>query len=53
MAEYLLGRGADIDYVPLWEPKTPLDASLDSGSGDLVEWLRGVGARSAKGKPST
>jgi uncharacterized protein len=46
-AEYLLDRGADLDWVPPWEPLTPLDAAARSGADELVEWLRARGARSA------
>lgn len=46
-AEYLLDRGADPNWVPPWEPLTPLDAAARSGAGDLVEWLRAQGARPA------
>jgi uncharacterized protein len=46
-AEYLLARGADLDWVPPWEPLTPLDAATRSGADDLVQWLRGRGARPA------
>jgi uncharacterized protein len=46
-AEYLLGRGADPHWIPPWERQTPLDAARRSGAADLVDWLRGRGARSA------
>jgi uncharacterized protein len=46
-AEYLLDRGADLNWIPPWEELTPLDAAERSGAGELVEWLRGRGARSA------
>jgi len=51
-AEYLLDRGADIDWVPPWEPLTPLDAAARSGADDLVAWLRGRGARTAAELPT-
>jgi ankyrin repeat protein len=44
-AEYLLDRGAELDWVPPWEPLTPLDAAARSGADDLVAWLRSRGAR--------
>jgi ankyrin repeat protein len=46
-AEYLLDRGADVNWIPPWEELTPLDAAERSGAGGLVEWLRDRGARSA------
>lgn len=46
-AEYLLERGADINWIPGWERVTPLDAARRSKAGELAEWLRGLGARSA------
>jgi len=51
-AEYLLDRGADIDWVPPWEPLTPLDAAARSGADDLATWLRGRGARPAAELPA-
>jgi uncharacterized protein len=51
-AEYLLDRGADIDWVPPWEPLTPLDAATRSGADDLVAWLRSRGARPAAELPA-
>ena len=50
-AEYLLDRGADIDWVPPWEPLTPLDAAVRGGAGDLAGWLRDRGARTAAELP--
>jgi uncharacterized protein len=46
-AEYLLDRGADPNWIPYWEPMTPLDAAERSNAGELVEWLRARGAKSA------
>ena len=46
-AEYLLDRGAELNWIPPWEPETPLDAAQRSEAGELVEWLRARGARSA------
>jgi ankyrin repeat protein len=46
-AEYLLGRGADLNWIPPWEPLTPLDAAERSEAGELVGWLRTRGAKSA------
>ena len=48
-ARYLLERGADIDWMPPWEPLTPLDAAQRQEATDLVAWLRARGARSAAG----
>jgi ankyrin repeat protein len=47
-AEYLLGRGADVNWLPPWERRTPLDAALRSGADELAEWLRSKGAKSAE-----
>ncbi|MGH7663672.1 MAG: ankyrin repeat domain-containing protein [Gemmatimonadaceae bacterium] len=47
-AEYLLARGADINWIPWWERLTPLDAARRGGWGELAEWLRGLGAKSAE-----
>jgi ankyrin repeat protein len=46
-ADYLLARGADVNWIPPWEEKTPLDAAERSGAGELAEWLRARGAKSA------
>ena len=43
-AEYLHARGADINWLPPWEPLAPLDAALRAGNDDLVAWLRSLGA---------
>jgi uncharacterized protein len=47
-AEYLLARGADLNWIPPWEELTPLDAARRSDAGELVEWLRARGAKSAR-----
>jgi hypothetical protein len=47
-AEYLLGRGAGLDWIPGWTKETPLDIAESAEAKDLVEWLRGLGAKSAK-----
>jgi hypothetical protein len=47
-AEYLLDRGADLNWIPPWEELTPLDAAERSEAGGLVEWLRRRGAKSAR-----
>ncbi|MGH4017763.1 MAG: ankyrin repeat domain-containing protein [Pseudonocardiaceae bacterium] len=46
-AEYLLNRGADVNWVPPWEDRTPLDAARRSEVGELVRWLRSRGAKPA------
>lgn len=46
MAAYLLDRGAELNWVG-YERQTPCDAAQASGSGDLIQWLRAQGARSA------
>jgi hypothetical protein len=46
-AEYLLHRGADVNWIPPWEQLTPLDAAERSEAAELVEWLRARCAKSA------
>jgi ankyrin repeat protein len=46
-AEYLLNRGADLNWVG-HDGLTPLDAARRSGADELVVWLRDRGAKSAK-----
>jgi uncharacterized protein len=46
-AEYLLDRGADLNWIPFWERLTPLDAARRSDADELVQWLRDRGAKSA------
>jgi uncharacterized protein len=47
-AEYLLDRGADLNWLPFWgEELTPLDAAARSDANELVSWLRERGAKSA------
>lgn len=45
-AEYLLGRGADINWMG-YDGLTPFEAARRSGAGALAEWLHNQGARSA------
>jgi hypothetical protein len=49
-AEYLLARGADLNWVPEYADGTPLDAanSLGTRRSNVVSWLRERGATSAK-----
>ena len=48
-AEYLLGLGADLNWIPDYADGTPLDASTGSGTRreNVTTWLRELGARSA------
>ncbi|MFN2490469.1 MAG: ankyrin repeat domain-containing protein [Actinomycetota bacterium] len=46
-AEYLLDKGADLNWVPPWEELTPLDAAERSHAGELVRWLRSRDGRAA------
>ena len=46
-AELLLEHGAELDWVAPWDGSTPLDAADRSQAGELAEWLRARGARSA------
>jgi hypothetical protein len=49
-AEYLLGRGANLDWVPDYAKGTPLDAATGRGTQreNLIGWLREHGAPSAE-----
>jgi ankyrin repeat protein len=49
-AEYLLTRGADLNWVPDYAEGTPLDAASGLGTGqeNVMTWLRSQGARSSK-----
>jgi uncharacterized protein len=46
-AEYLLDRGADLNWIPFWERLTPLDAARRSDADELAGFLRERGAKSA------
>jgi uncharacterized protein len=46
-AEYLLARGANVNWLPEWESLTPLDAAVRSNAEDLAGWLRERGAKPA------
>ena len=46
-AEYLLDRGADVNWVPPWEKKTPLDAARRHHFSEVADWLASRGGRSA------
>lgn len=40
-AERLLALGADVHWLPPWEPVTPADAAARNDFHDLATWLRG------------
>jgi len=46
-AQYLLAEGAELDWIPPWEPLTPLDTATTSGSAELMAWLHARGAKTA------
>ena len=46
-AEYLLDRGAELNWIPPWENLTPLDAAEREHAAELVQWLRARGAITA------
>jgi uncharacterized protein len=48
-AEYLLSRGADLNWVPDYAEGTPLDAASGDGTrrDNVISWLRDLGARSS------
>jgi ankyrin repeat protein len=46
-AQILLAHGADINWIPDWEPRTPLDAAARTGADHLVAWLLDHGATPA------
>lgn len=47
-AEYLLQRGADLNWTSSWDGLTPLDAARRSGAHDVAEWLSALSANSAR-----
>jgi len=47
VAEFLASHGANINWIPPWEPATPLDAAERDNAEDLAHWLRDHGARPA------
>jgi uncharacterized protein len=47
VAEYLLDRGADLNWISTWDNLTPLDDARREGHNELVEWLLSRGAKSA------
>lgn len=48
VANYLLERGAELDWLPDWEPCTPLDAARRSEAYDVLSWLEARGAHPAE-----
>jgi ankyrin repeat protein len=50
-AELLAAHGADVNWVPQYAKRTPLDQAAipDTGRQALIEWLRERGARSDTG----
>lgn len=46
-AKYLVAHGANVNWVSSWDSTTPLDAARRSEADDVVDWLLGLGARSA------
>lgn len=47
-AEYLLARGADLNWLAPWSGQTPLDIAERAGRSDLASCLREKGARRAQ-----
>ena len=49
-AEYLLSRGADLNWVPDYASGTPLDAASGRGTRqeNVISWLRDMGASSTQ-----
>jgi hypothetical protein len=49
-AEYLLSRGADLNWEPDYAHGTPLDAAsgLSTRQENVISWLRELGARSPR-----
>lgn len=46
-AEYLLSRDANVNWLPSWERRTPLDAAARNDAAEVTEWLRSRGALTA------
>ena len=49
-AEFLLNRGADLNWIPDYAKGTPLDAARGIGTrqGNVINWLRGLAAQSSE-----
>lgn len=43
-AQYLLNKGADVNWIPGWCKTSPLDGAKKTGKVALVQWLESVGA---------
>jgi uncharacterized protein len=46
-AKYLAARGAELNWPAPWSGETPLDAARAQHQRETVDWLIGIGARSA------
>lgn len=46
-AEYLLARGADVNWLPSWEKQTSLDIAQRADATEIVDWLIKHGAKPA------
>lgn len=49
-AKYLLGKGAEINWIPDWCKESPLDGAVKSKNAELVGWLKEQGA-ATNGEP--
>lgn len=47
-AEYLLQKGAELNWLPGWENLTPLDAARRNGFDEVADWLCRQGANPAE-----
>ena len=47
-AEFLLNRGAKLNWISGWDHLTPLDAAQRAGAVNLIQWLRDRGAKSTQ-----
>jgi ankyrin repeat protein len=47
VAAFLLERGADINWIAVWDSTTPLDTAARNGMSEMVEWLRARDAKTA------
>jgi uncharacterized protein len=46
-AEFLLARGADVNWIPSWEKQTALDIAQRANATEVLDWLLEHGAKSA------
>lgn len=44
-AQFLLEKGADLNWVPEWCDESPLDGAVKSGNPDLITWLVSLDAK--------